>query len=86
MEKKKEIMRIPFLQNYEVWHLQTSVVDLKKKKSKNVLTSLFSAPYLCAQASADWGWDKMLSNVTSITFLVHAEYQNLQKLIGLNSR
>lgn len=29
---------------------------------------------------------KMLSNVTSITFLVHVEYENLQKLIGLNSR
>lgn len=24
--------------------------------------------------------------VTSITFLVHVEYQNVQKLIGLNSR
>lgn len=86
--KKKGLMRIPFLKSHEVWHLQTSVVDLKKKKqkTKNVLASLFSTPYLCAQAPADWGWDKMLSNVTSTTFLVHAEYENLQKLIGLNSR
>lgn len=27
----KKIMRIPFLKTYEVWHLQSSVVDKKKK-------------------------------------------------------
>lgn len=90
MENKKRINENTIFEKlkiYEVWHLQTSVVDQKKKKKcKNVLASLFSGPYLWAQAPADWGWDKMLSNVTSIAFLVHAEYENLQKLIGLNSR